>query len=803
MANCNVCNDGFCYNTKVEAENGVDPSDYRFTGFYDGNASALFFQDGGGVDFIGFSNFTSSLYDHTVNDSQNKVFTANSIEIVGQQMYNGTMIPQVIANNETAKKNTSNAFRIAQEFSVNYLSAIDQLSLYLEYNHSEIYYFKVSITAADLSTTLDEDGQDNFGGNASDWHSFILSDNILQKDQTYYIIFEVENRSDMFNITPIETDYWKAQEHNNSIFNAGDTLLYNGSAWNSIQNDSWRDMLCYFDYTILVDPAQVNLQIALNGTVCNYIKRKSQSEMMPGFEVYHNSYFQTIPTGSLNLTFQLNQTIESMAIVVDIRYIYIVPTIVGQYTATPDKVNWTLTYDYPYMADIISFADAMFAYEADWDYLDFADQTQVLDNLYTGPISFYNFSGYAAFPRTTLTFEPGNITGKFISPNYCTSITPKVKSNSEFQTASKFELGQTVRLEALIKDGTGTPISGGIGTINFTSPSGSVTSFSNLTSNNGNLSTDEFELGSGYETGLYTVSVLWTNGREVGCYVFQVDVSTPPTDSDLMLYILIGVIASLGVVSSLLVLKMKGILWAKGPLNVFISHKAEDYEAYKVKDLSEYLVKKKEVGSAFYFESDLVGNIDDWMKETVPISQLLVFIATQQSLESKDCQNELKLAKDAGIDIIPIKGNDISWEDLNELGLDRQKGIPFSDYKDNHNLFLNDLYYYINKFKQELDVILMVLNKSRVSNLNLIQLEINLSPEKIWRYSRTLIQMKKLNGVWTKDKMEFLREDEIRNRLKILQNYGKLKDINQVANSLGIHRDYTKILDDILKSGIN
>ncbi len=793
----------FVINNKVEATNGVDLSDYRFSGSYTGNASALFFQDGGGSDFIAFANYSSSLYEPTVNNSQNKVFTANSIEIIGQQMYNGTMIPRVIADNLAAKKNTSNAFRVAQQFSVNQLSAINQLSLYLEYNHTEYYYFKVSITEADLSTTLDEDGQDNFGAgvNTSDWHSFIFLDNILTPGQNYYIIFEVENRSGFeSNITLLETNYWQAQLHNSSLYNSGNTLLFNGSAWNQIQNDSWRDMLCYFDYTILVDPAQVNLQMDLNGTVCNYIRRQSQSEMMPGYEVYYRTYLQTKPTGSINLTVQLNSTIESLSIDVRIRYIYTIPAIVGQYTATPNKINWTVIYDYPYVEDIISYADNMFAYEFDWDYLEFTDQTIIADDLFTGPISFYNFSGYAAFPSTTLTFETGNVTGKFTSPNYCNAITPKVKVNSVFQTASKFEIGQDVRLEASIVDGVGNPISGGTGNINFTSPSGSVTSFSNLTANNGTLTSDEFELTSGFEVGLYTVSVLWTNGREVGCYIFQVEVASPVAPSDLMIYILIAAIVALGVVSSLLILKMKGILWGKGPLNVFISHKAEDYESYKVKDISDYLMKKKEVGSAFYFEEDLVGNIDDWMKETVPISQILVFIATQQSVKSKDCQNELKLAKDAGLDIIPVKGNDISWDDLNKIGLDRQKGIPFSDYEQDIKLFYNDLYYYVNKFKQELDIISVVLKKSRVSELNLIQIETNLSPEKIWRYSRTLIQMKKLNGVWTKDKTEFIREDEIINRIKILQNYGKLKDVTQIAKSLGIHEAYNDILEEVLKS---
>mgnify|MGYP005629234101 CR=1 FL=1 len=786
---------------KIEAESGTDSPNYQFIGNYNGNASVLFFLDSGSSGSINFDSYFTNTYEPTLNNSQDLIFTANSIEITANQMTNGSGT-YIIGSNETAKENISSAYKVAQQFSIPHLSTISTISLYLEYNFTDYYHFKVKITEEDLNTTIEELYTEEYGGSYSGWTPYTFQNNFLEPGKTYYIVFEVVNMS-FFNTETnlVENNFWKAELHNSSIYDKGSTFIFDGANWNPIQNDSWRDMLCYFDYTILVDPTHANFRLYLNNTLCDYIKRKSLLDIDSGYEVYYTAYFQTKPTAPINVTILLNTTIEFMSITIDFRYIYIVPAITGWFTASPDKINWTLIYSYPYVADILSFSDAMFAYELDWDYYEFSDDNTVVNNLYVGPIKFYGFSGYAAFPHSISTFQRGNVTGKFTSPNYCNIIIPKVKINSEFQTTSKFELEQTVRLEASIKDREGNPISGGNGLINFTSPSGQTLSFSNLTSINGTIITDEFYLGNNFETGLYTVSVFWTNGREVGCYIFQMEVSeVPAAPSNFLLYLLIGITILLATISSLLILKTKGILWGKGPINIFISHKAEDYEPYKVKEISEHLQKKKEVGTAFYFEEHLVGNIDDWMKETIPISQILLFIATKQSINSRDCQYEIKWAKEAGIDIIPIKGTDLTWDDLNPLGLDRQKGIPFPENREEFITFLNDLHYYVKKFKQEMDVVYVVLSKSPVSDLNLIQLETNLSPEKIWRFSKTLIQLKKLKGVWTKDKKEFLREDEVINRINLLKKLGKIKDFNQIRDALRIHEEYLEIFNEILKS---
>jgi len=103
-------------------------------------------------------------------------------------------------------------------------------------------------------------------------------------------------------------------------------------------------------------------------------------------------------------------------------------------------------------------------------------------------------------------------------------------------------------------------------------------------------------------------------------------------------------------------------------MNVFLSHAVANYDYFKIKELSDYFEEQNEIYNAYYCEEDLKGNIDDFMNDKVPDSQLLLFFASEKSvLNSVDCAHELALARQNDIQIIPIKGADISWEDLGEI----------------------------------------------------------------------------------------------------------------------------------------
>ena len=138
-------------------------------------------------------------------------------------------------------------------------------------------------------------------------------------------------------------------------------------------------------------------------------------------------------------------------------------------------------------------------------------------------------------------------------------------------------------------------------------------------------------------------------------------------------------------------------------MNVFLSHAVVDFNYFKIKELSDYLEQQNEINIAYYCEEDLKGNIDNFMNDNVPDSQLVLFFASKKSvLNSIDCAHELDLARQHDKQIIPIKGKDVGWGDLAKINLSRQLGFEYND--EDFETFKINLFNYIQKFKHDVDL---------------------------------------------------------------------------------------------------
>jgi len=138
-------------------------------------------------------------------------------------------------------------------------------------------------------------------------------------------------------------------------------------------------------------------------------------------------------------------------------------------------------------------------------------------------------------------------------------------------------------------------------------------------------------------------------------------------------------------------------------IQIFISHAVVDFNDYKIKELTNFLENQEEIYKVFFCEEDLKGNIDNFMDSKIPNCQLLIFIATKKSVfNSLDCKHEMELARNYHIQIVPIKGADLSWRDLESIGLSRELGLEFN--KNNFEQFLKDLYKYIYDYKRNIDL---------------------------------------------------------------------------------------------------
>ena len=143
----------------------------------------------------------------------------------------------------------------------------------------------------------------------------------------------------------------------------------------------------------------------------------------------------------------------------------------------------------------------------------------------------------------------------------------------------------------------------------------------------------------------------------------------------------------------------------KMAINVFVSHAVVDFEPCHIEQLCLYLENQLEINIAFFCERDLVSNIDAFMDKNVPQSQIVLFIGTPTSINSKDCEYELKLSREYDVEIIPIKSTEIEWPDLAKIGLSRELGIEidFSDTK-NFEQVCQNIYDYIKQLKRQIDV---------------------------------------------------------------------------------------------------
>ncbi|MBN1215274.1 MAG: hypothetical protein JXA99_07490 [Candidatus Lokiarchaeota archaeon] len=143
----------------------------------------------------------------------------------------------------------------------------------------------------------------------------------------------------------------------------------------------------------------------------------------------------------------------------------------------------------------------------------------------------------------------------------------------------------------------------------------------------------------------------------------------------------------------------------KMAINIFISHAVADYEPCRLNELGQFLENQLEVDIAYLCERDLSGNIDGFMDKNIPNSQIVLFIGTANSVNSVDCQYELKLSREYNLQIIPVKAKELDWGDLAKIGLARELGIE-CDFKNKEGFmnFCEDLYSYIKKLKRQIDL---------------------------------------------------------------------------------------------------
>jgi len=100
------------------------------------------------------------------------------------------------------------------------------------------------------------------------------------------------------------------------------------------------------------------------------------------------------------------------------------------------------------------------------------------------------------------------------------------------------------------------------------------------------------------------------------------------------------------------------------------------------------------------------------MHKVVPRSNLLLFISSEESVVSHDCKTELALAKPNNLQVIPVLGFGLVWDDLEGLNLNREFGASFDPME--FESFCKDLYELIIKHKEAVQTEIPPVKKKRV-----------------------------------------------------------------------------------------
>ena len=248
-------------------------------------------------------------------------------------------------------------------------------------------------------------------------------------------------------------------------------------------------------------------------------------------------------------------------------------------------------------------------------------------------------------------------------------------------------------------------------------------------------------------------------------------------------------------------------------VRVYLSYAKEDHDRYKINSITQSLGELKQIEPIIDLINNKKINLNKEMdknlemdnnieinnkltENTLDNSQIMLFIASDNSMKSEKNIKELEFARKNNIFIVPIKSESIDWPDMAKLQLDRELGVEYKS--DNYEGFIEDVKKFINNYQMDFTKLRDALNKNKISFTNLIEREYDLSPEQIVKLAHHLQKGNDIQGAWLKDKKQFLNLKEIKKRFKKMNKFLKTDDIEKLIDKSGIDMDSVEIIKDLL-----
>lgn len=551
----------------------------EYSGLYEGGIKSMGMKIEDNLTTWSYKNHITLLnpYNRAYSDFE---YVLNRLDIRAYNIYNGSG-SHTIADDSSDPSDIRNGYAIAQTFTTPQTSdllAVKTVNLYIEHPKLSIpgysFFYIVNIVDEDMqeilgSTRTEVDKKEVVDG----WVPFNISSNILNSNTNYSIVYFIMGLSlyGLDPLIPVGINTWKTE--NKTFDDNLLTLIIDGNNYTPIHNDSFRDMLCNFTYQQILNPEKIDLGFIIDNQEYTPTYQKSLWTGALGYEGYFIYNLGNQSVQDVNVTISTNQTIPNLDIHIRRYYIYTMDAL-GYYNVSGNTIDWTINYEY---YDIGALGTGLwFLYETDWELKHFYNTlgSEMLE-VYFGPLKLFNVSYYGLFDIWGIPLEPGTCVGMYQSPNYCNNINTKVKVENNFQEKGIFQLGQTIKLEAEIRNSLDEPISGGLGTITFKDPTGAIIyEEENITSIDGIMNSSEILIEGDFVQGNYDVEIFWTDGKEIAVYSIQIEVISLSSAFPIEILLLIGVIAGLAIIvvpSARKYIKQRN--WEKSLRNLFILSK--------------------------------------------------------------------------------------------------------------------------------------------------------------------------------------------------------------------------------------
>jgi hypothetical protein len=134
----------------------------------------------------------------------------------------------------------------------------------------------------------------------------------------------------------------------------------------------------------------------------------------------------------------------------------------------------------------------------------------------------------------------------------------------------------------------------------------------------------------------------------------------------------------------------------KPRVNIYICYDVMDGPNYPLEELQKKLMQQEEVKEVFLAAKS--GPTEEWLKQKLPQSHIMLFLGTERSIKASNCQRALQLAQEEGVGIISIKGRGLSGSALESISPTQIDG---EDLTGDFEFFCKRLSTLIVKYKTE------------------------------------------------------------------------------------------------------